>query len=122
MHPIITPKIPKMDAKTIKISCHHLREFISSIDENASDETDEIPTIIMVIGDTIPASTAACPNTSAPTIEMELPPLPGNLKSLSLNIWNIIIMTNISNTVEKGTPSLWTEKLIKRPLGIAYKL
>ena len=32
---------------------------LNSIDEKARDATDEIPTIIIVIGETIPASTAA---------------------------------------------------------------
>ena len=99
-----------------------LRKLINSIDEKASDATDEIPTIIIVIGETIPASTAAWPKTKAPTIEIELPPLPGKRISLSLNIWNIKLITIISKTVEKGTPSLWIEKFIKRPLGIASKL
>ena len=103
----------------MKNNCHHLREFINSIDVNAKDATDDIPTIIMVMGDTIPASTAAWPNTKAPTIEIEELPLPGNLKSLSLSIWNIKLITNISNTVENGTPSFCIDKLINNPLGIA---
>ena len=70
----------------IKNNCHHLIELINSIDEKERLATELIPTIIIVIGDTIPASTAACPKTKAPTIDIELLPLPENLKSLSLNI------------------------------------
>mgnify|MGYP003294587075 CR=1 FL=1 len=81
-------------------------KLISSIEEKASDDTADMPTIIIVIGDTIPASTAACPRTSAPTIEIELPPLPGNLISLSLNISHTINIINASIVAGKGTPCL----------------
>ena len=41
---------------------------------------------IIIIGDTIPALTAASPRISAPTIDKELPAKAGTLKSLSLSI------------------------------------
>ena len=56
--------------------------------------------------DTIPASTAACPKTKAPTILMAADILLGLLKSLSLNISKMVVSKIISKVVGKGTPSL----------------
>ena len=68
-----------------------------------SEEIDVIATIMIIIGDTIPALTAASPRIKAPTIERaELAKL-GNFKSLSLRISNAIVINNASTKAENGT-------------------
>ena len=81
---------------------------------------DVMATIIMVIGDTIDASTAACPKTKAPTILMAVVMLLGLLISLSLNTSNIVINNMISKKVGKGTPSLCTAREISSLSGIVF--
>ena len=75
-------------------------------------------TTIIIIGETIPALTAASPRMRAPTIEMaELAKL-GSFRSVSLNISNEVIIMIHSVNVEKGTFSLWAAMLINSSMGI----
>ena len=60
------------------------------------------------IGDTIPAFTAASPNTRAPTILIEDPIALGIRISLSLRISKVVMRIKISKMVGIGTPSRCT--------------
>ena len=73
--------------------------------------------IIIIIGETIPADTAASPRIRAPTMDRaELAKL-GNFKSLSLNISKDVIISMASIKVEKGTFSLCAAMLVKSGVG-----
>ena len=77
-----------------------------------------VATTITIIGDTIPAETAASPRTIAPRIEIALHHKLGILISLSLNISKIKIIKSASIIEGKGTPCLWAAKLIINVSGI----
>ena len=74
-------------------------------------------TTITIIGDTIPALTAASPKTSAPSIEREVPLEVGVKASASYNNSNVNINKNDSTRAGNGTPDRWREKLINRFVG-----
>ena len=74
--------------------------------EKLSPEIVVIATTIIIIGDTIPALTAASPSIKAPTIESVLPDTLFDLISLSLRISNENIMIIASTKAGNGTPSL----------------
>ena len=82
--------------------------------EKIIEEIAVIATTITMIGETIPALTAASPKTRAPSIESDAPLAVGVLASASYNNSNVIIKINASIKAGKGTPLLWREKLIKR--------
>ena len=63
-------------------------------------------TTIIMIGDTIPALTAASPNISAPTTERAEFDIFGILKSVSLNISNDKVIRRVSTRAGKGTELL----------------
>ena len=73
---------------------------------NRRAEIEVIAITIIIIGDTIPAFTAASPNIRVPTIDRALDVNVGILKSLSLSISNDIIIINASINAGKGTDSL----------------
>ena len=102
--------MPRILAANMKIKRHDLIPFMKSISVKIKLHIDVKATTITVIGETIPASTAACPKTKAPTILMAADILLGLLKSLSLNISKIVVSKIISKVVGKGTPSLWIAK------------
>ena len=112
------PYIPKKLAPNIKISLYHLNEFISSGSEKANDDMDVMATTIIIIGDTIPADTAASPNIRAPTMDRELLAKLGIFKSLSLNISKENIISIASIKAEKGTFSLCPAILSRSGVGI----
>ena len=107
-----------MDAPNINNRRYILRALINSGSTNIKDDMEVIATTIIIMGDTIPAFTAASPNIKAPTMEMaELAKL-GNLRSLSLNISKERIIRIHSKKAEKGTSSLWAAILINNSVGI----
>ena len=73
---------------------------------NIKDEMEVIAITIIIIGETIPALTAASPRIRAPTMEMAEEAKLGIFKSLSRSISNEIIISKASVKVEKGTFSL----------------
>ena len=114
------PIIPKKLAANMKIKRHALIPFIKSISVNIRLHIEVNATTITVIGETIPASTAAWPSTKAPTILMAADMLFGLLMSLSLSISNIVVSNIISNVVGKGTPSLCMARDINNLSGIVF--
>ena len=112
------PCIPKMAPPIIKPIRYILRADMKTGSTKISDDMAVIATTIIIIGDTIPAFTAASPKISAPTIEMaELAKL-GNFRSLSLRISKAIIISNASTNVENGTLSLCAAILINNCVGM----
>ena len=112
-----TPIIPKNDAPIINSNLYHLNPFITSGSGKSRADMAVIAITIIIIGDTIPAFTAASPSIRAPTIDRALLEKLGILKSLSLNISNDIIMINASKKAGNGTDSLWEAKLISKSVG-----
>ena len=100
------PISPRALANNMKIKRHNLIPFIKSMSLNIKLHIDVMATIMTVIGETIPASTAACPKTRAPTILMAADILLGDLMLLSLIISNMVVKRIISKDMGKGTPSL----------------
>ena len=97
------PWIPNMAAPIIKAILYILRPVVNVGSVKISDEIDVMAITIIMIGDTMPALTAASPKIRAPTMEMaELAKL-GSFKSLSLKISNEIIIRIASMNVENGT-------------------
>ena len=92
--------------------------FTIPISENISDAIAESEIIITIIGDTIPADTAASPKTIAPRIEIALPERCGILMSLSLSISKTKIKPKASIMAGKGTPSRCAAKFINKVTGI----
>ena len=74
-------------------------------------------TTITIIGDTIPALTAASPKTKAPKIERDAPLTLGVRASASYNNSNVNISKNASTKAGNGTPDLCSEKLISKLVG-----
>ena len=113
-----TPYNPNIVAPIMKIIRYILSAFVNSGSENINEEIAVMATTIIMIGDTIPADTAASPKIKAPTMEMaELAKL-GSLKSLSLNISNDRIINIASVNVENGTFFLCAAILISNSMGI----
>ncbi len=75
--------------------------------------------MIIIIGDIIPAETAASPRINPPSIEMALPVVEDILKSLSLSISKEIIINNASITAGNGTNARWAFSKSKSDIGIA---
>ena len=73
---------------------------------NIKDDVYDIAIVIIIMGLTMPAFTAASPNSSAPNIEIVEPYFDGNLESLSLKSSHITNIINASNIEGKGTPFL----------------
>ena len=112
------PTIPRVVAKSIKNIRQNLMAFTIPISENISDAIAESEIIITIIGDTIPADTAASPKTIAPRIEIALPERCGILMSLSLSISKTKIKPKASIMAGKGTPSRCAAKFINKVTGI----
>ena len=70
-----------------------------------------------MIGETIPALTAASPRTKAPKIEREVPLDAGVRASASYKSSNVRISINASISAGNGTLALWSEKFIRRLVG-----
>ena len=112
--PIRIPNSPKNIARNIIIKRHHLRALIISIDEKASPDIADIDITIIIIGEIIPAATAASPNIKPPSIDTDVPILDGFLISLSLSISNDILINKASSKAEKGTLLLCSAKMCIR--------
>ena len=114
------PMIPRMLAANMKIKRQVLIPFMKSMSVKTRLQIDVKATTMTVIGETMPASTAACPKTKAPTILMAADILLGLRKSLSLSISNMVVSNIISKAVGKGTPSLWMARDIRSLSGIVF--
>ena len=94
------PIMPRTEAANIKIKRHVLIPLVKSISVNTRLHIDVKATTMTVIGETMPASTAACPKTKAPTILMAADILLGLRKSLSLSISNMVVSNIISKIIK----------------------
>ena len=83
----------------------------------AKEAIPVIATIIIRIGLTIPALTAACPNTNAPTIPIVGPIGEGTLKPASRINSKEISISSISAIIGKGTLALDAKIEYKRLVG-----
>ena len=97
-------------------------QLADKINEKTKALMELIATTIIIIGDIIPALTAASPNINPPRIDTELPTLLGILISLSLNISNAIIIIKISKKAGNGTIVCCSIKFKRRLVGIAVGL
>ena len=77
--------------------------FTSSIEVNTNPAMEDRAMIIIIIGDMIPADTAASPRIIPPRIEMALPVVEDILISRSLNLTKPRIQPKASTTAGKGT-------------------
>ena len=112
-----TPYIPKVVPPIMKRSRYHLIAFINSGSVKSRADMAVMASIIIMIGDTIPALTAASPKMRAPTMEMADPPIFGILRSPSLNISNDSSIINASKNAGNGTVLLWDAKFISSSSG-----
>ena len=101
--PDIIPYIPKRLARINRSILYPLKAFPSSTDENINPAIDDIAITIIIIGDTIPALTAASPNINPPNIDMADPLVDDILRSDSFNISKHIIIKSASIYAGKGT-------------------
>jgi hypothetical protein len=115
--PINIPYNPTKDPNNKNINFHILIELTISLSLNKKDATEDIAITIIIIGDINPASTAACPSTNAPTIDMEEPTTNGTLVSASLNISKLSQRSRASIKEGKGTPSRCILKFIRTEVG-----
>ena len=83
-----------------------LRAFPSSNDEKVNDEIDDIAITIIIIGETIPALTAASPNIKPPNIDTADDEVLDIRKSDSFNISKHINIKSASIYAGKGTKVL----------------
>ena len=90
----------------INSNLYHLIPFINSGSVINNADVSVIAITIIIIGDTIPAATAASPNIRAPTIDRELVVKFGSLKSHSFNISNDNTIIIASMNALNGTDSL----------------
>lgn len=111
------PYKPTNEPSNKNTSFHILIVLTISLSLNRKDATDDKAIIIIIIGEINPASTAACPRTNAPTIDIEEPSTDGTLVSASLSISNVRKSSSASTDDGNGTPSLWIEKLISTGVG-----
>ena len=108
--PINIPNIPKRDARIIKIIRHHLIAEVNSIEVNTNPEIADIAITIIIIGDIIPADTAASPSTKPPNIDTAVPMVDAIRISLSLNISKEMVISSASTKAGKGTVCLCDKK------------
>ena len=115
--PNTIPIIPKKHDNIIVKYLYNLIEDWKSWKAKNIELIAVIATTITIIGETIPADTAASPKTRAPSIEREVPLVVGVKASASYNNSNVIISKNASIKAGKGTLDLCKEKLINRLVG-----
>ena len=89
------PYIPKIAAPNKNRNLYILRALLKSGFVNTSDDIKHIAIVIIIIGLTIPAFTAASPSISAPSMEIAVPYLDGNLISLSLHILQALLLPQL---------------------------
>ena len=106
MNTSVIPIIPIRLAPIIKKRRYHLNPLVISGSVNISDDKDVMAITMIIIGDIIPAFTAASPKIRAPTVERALVVKVGLLRSHSLNISKANIIIIVSTNVGKGTVAL----------------
>lgn len=117
MMPTAIPIMPKEAASAIKIK-RSMRTVIDKLNEgNTKLDIAVKDTTITIAADTIPASTAACPITSVPTIDTVCPIVFGIRMPASRNISNVISIANASINAGNGTPSRCEAMLISNIVG-----
>ena len=111
------PIIPSMhDNIIIKYLYSLINDWKSWYEKNIEDIAVNATTIT-IIGETIPAETAASPRTNAPKIERDVPLEVGVKASASYKISKVIIRISNSITAGNGTLDLCNEKLISKSVG-----
>ena len=91
----------------------------SSIDVKTSPEMAEMAITIIIIGEIIPALTAASPKTKPPKIDTAVPIVEAILISLSLRISNDTVINRASTKAGKGTVNLCDKKFNSKSVVIA---
>lgn len=114
---ITTPIIPIKLAPNINSILYHLIPFIISGSVNNRADNAVIAITIIIIGETIPALTAASPNIRAPTVDKALDVKDGLLKSHSLNISKENAIKRASKKAGNGTLDLCEAKLTSNSVG-----
>jgi hypothetical protein len=105
MMPTMIPNNPNEAASTINRNRTILIAIDILIEGTTKLEIAVIDTTITIAADTIPASTAACPITNVPTIDIACPIGLGIRIPASLRISNVISIINASMNAGKGVPS-----------------
>ena len=100
------PTIPIREPPIINIRRYVLIDVVNSGSEKGREDIAVIAITIIIIGDTMPADTAASPNINAPTIDRADPLEFGTRYSLSFIISNASIIKNASINAGNGTPFL----------------
>lgn len=117
--PAMTPYKPRTPAK-IKMGKRSIRYAVPRLYRGmANEEMPVVATIITTVADTMPACTAACPMTSAPTILTAEPIGFGRRIPASRRPSNITSINRVSITVGNGTPSLAAAMLMSKFVGIS---
>ena len=97
------PWIPKIAPPIINANRYIRKAVMNTGSTNIRDDNDVMAITIIIIGDTIPAFTAASPRIKAPTIEMAEEAKLGSFKSLSLKSSKAISIIIASKKAGKGT-------------------
>ena len=69
INPINTPYIPRREDNIKRIILYVLRAFDNSKEENIKPDIDDMAITMIIIGDTMPADTAASPRIKPPRID-----------------------------------------------------
>ena len=69
INPINTPYIPRREDNIKRISLYDLKAFDNSREENIKPDIDDMAITIIIIGETMPADTAASPRINPPRID-----------------------------------------------------
>ena len=117
MNTIYMPYIPKVVPPIMNSIRYHLILFINSGSVNRRADMAVMASTIIIIGDTIPALTAASPSIRAPTTEIAVPPIFGIRISLSLNISKERSIIRASKKAGKGTLLLCEAKFMSNSKG-----
>ena len=112
-----TPIIPNDIPPIMKRILHHLSPLMTSGSVNNREDREVMARTIIIIGETIPAFTAASPRINAPTVERALVVKVGPLRSPSLRISKAIIIIIASKKAGNGTDALWEAKLTSNWVG-----
>jgi hypothetical protein len=117
INPNNIPIIPRNEAVIISKYLYSLTNDWNSWYEKNIEHIAVIATTITIIGDIIPADTAASPSTNAPNIDKDVPREEGFNASASYKISNVNINNNASIKAGNGTVYLCKVKVTKRLVG-----
>ena len=117
MKPNNIPIIPNTDDNIINKYLYALINDWKSWYEKNIELISVIATTITIIGEIIPADTAASPNTSAPNMERDVPLDDGFNASASYNISKVNINISASINAGNGTVYRCVVKFINRLVG-----